>query len=143
MTAEELAAAAAEKEVEEALAAEELAAALAVAEKAAESPAPRSGTTEPGIPDAGTAPERAGPAHDIEQRLAATSARATPPRRDAAALAARQAALAIEQAALAAKQAALAAEQAALAAGPGVALPPFESERATGSTAEAGGERER
>ncbi len=167
VTAEELAAAAAEKQLEEALAAEalaqealaeealaeealaeealaeeELAAATAIAEEAAESPATESGTVEGGIPEAVTAPGREGPVPGREQRLGPPSATATPAGRDAAALAARQAALATDQAALAAKQAALAAEQAALAARPGVALPSLDAERATNSMAEDGEERQ-
>ncbi len=143
VTAEELAAAAAEKQVEEALAAEELAAATAIAEEAAQSPAPQSGTVEGGIPEAVTAQGREGPVPGGEQRIGPPAATATPAGRDAAALAARQAALATDQAALAAKQAALAAEQAALAARPGVALPSPEGERVTNSIAEDGEERER
>jgi hypothetical protein len=143
LAAEELAAATAEKQVEEALAAEELAAATAIAEEAAVSAALETGTSEGGIPEAVSAQGRAGPVPEGGRRLGAPAAKATPAGRDATALAARQAALATDQAALAAKQAALAAEQAALAARPGVALPSLEGEGATNSMAEDGEERER
>lgn len=121
VTREELAAAAAEREAEEALAAEKLALAAASAEPApqpiAAASAPREAggeaMTEPGDEPAGG--EEAGPAEPSAEAIAGG---------DAAALAVRQAALATDQAALAARQAALAAEQATLVAAPGTAVPP-------------------
>lgn len=120
VTKEELAAAVAEGEVEQALAAEKVASPAASGE-----PAPR-----PIV--AASAPEEAGaeemtgrseePPGDGEAGLAEASAEAIPGG-GAVALAVRQAALATDQAALAAKQAALAAEQATLVAGPGAAVP--------------------
>lgn len=130
MTTEELAAAAAEREVEEARAAEKLAVPAASAKQtpgptvAASAPEKGSGA------DATAAQVGAGRARAGQRGVAEPSAEAMPGGRDAAALAVRQAALATDQAALAAKQAALAAEQAALVAGPGTTLAPHSRKRA-------------
>jgi hypothetical protein len=126
VTREELAAAAAEREVEEALAAEKPALAAAGAEPAAGPIAAASAPTEAGG-EAMTGPGEE-PAGGEEAAPAEPSAEAIPGG-DAAALAVRQAALATDQAALAAKQAALAAEQATLVAAPGTAVPPHSCER--------------
>lgn len=128
VTREELAAAAAEREVEEALAAEKLASAAASAEQP---PRPIPAASAPvkagaeAIPAQGEVAAGGG-----EEGLAEPSAEAVPGG-DGAALAVRQAALATDQAALAAKQAALAAEQATLVAGPGAAVPPHSRGRPT------------
>ena len=131
VTREELAAAAAEKEVEQARAAEKLALADASAKQ---TPQPRVAASVPGgggDTEAVTAPGGGGAASGGEAGLAEPLAEGIPGGRDAAALAVRQATLATDQATLAAKQAALAAEQAALAARPGAALLPSSHERPT------------
>lgn len=133
VTQEELAAAAAEKELERASAAEKVALATASTQQAREptvaASAPEGGAEA--ITAEGEQPDRG-----REGGLGKPSVEAPLPSRDAAALAVRQAALATDQAALAAKQAALAAEQAALTAAPGTALPPYSNERATGELEE-------
>jgi hypothetical protein len=147
VTAEELAATAAEQQIEEATLAEELATDAAIAEEAARG----SGSIKGEAPEAVAAQARAGVAPEGERRLGALAAEATPRGPDAdAALAARQAALATDQAALAAQQAALAAEQAALAgeraalaAESAVPLRSLESEQVAGPAPEGEGERKR
>ena len=118
LTAEEFAAAAAERDVEEAILAEELAAGVAIAEEADVSAAPEN-TARAEAGDAVAGRAGAGAVREGEQGLDAPGTDAALGDQDAtavaAALAARQAALATDQAALAAKQATLAAELAALA----------------------------
>lgn len=130
VTKEELAAAAAEKELERAAGAEKLALDTASAKQAREptvaASAPEGGGGAEAITAEGEQPDRGG-----EAGLGKPSVEAPFPGRDAAALAVRQAALATDQAALAAKQAALAAEQAALTARPGTALAPHSPDPAT------------
>lgn len=126
VTREELAAAAAEREAEEARAAEKLA---STATRPQEPPRPIAAASAPAeargeaLTGRGEEPPGGGEAGRAEPFAEAM------PGGDAAALATRQAALATDQAALAAKQAALAAEQATLVAGPGTAVPPHSRER--------------
>jgi hypothetical protein len=128
VTREELAAAAAEKEVEEARAAEKLASAGARAKQTSQ-PTIATSAPERGLGvEVVTAQVGGGPARAGEGGFAEPSVEANAGR-DAGALAVRQAALATDQAALAARQAALAAEQAALVAGSNTALPPHACER--------------
>jgi hypothetical protein len=131
VTRDELAAAAADKEVEQMRAAEKLALANASAKQ---TPQPTDTASVPGGgggTEAVTAPGGGGAARGGDAGVAEPFAEAIPGGGDAAALAVRQATLATDQATLAAKQAALAAEQAALAARPGAALLPSSPERAT------------
>jgi hypothetical protein len=131
VTREELAAAAAEKEVEEARTAQKLARAEAAAKQTSQptdaASAPEGRTGAEGV----SAQVGAGLARGGGQSPVEPSADAHPPGSDAGALAVRQAALATDQAALAAKQAALAAEQAALTAGSNTASPPYLREPAS------------
>jgi hypothetical protein len=131
-TREEIAAAAAEREVEEALAAEKLASAAAGAEQ---TPQPKLAAASAEQTPQPTAPisAAAGVGEDTMNAQSGEPSVAEPSVAagaggDDTTLAVRQAALATDQAALAAKQAALAAEQAALVAGP-EALPPHSRQR--------------